>query len=120
MFGYDDSLDVFGVHGVGSVVGMLMLGFLASPEVNPAIASTFKANGDGSRFRCSGRIAPVTINQFIGAWIATVALAAVARTFLIVKLVGNAVVVFPAGGPGEDESVGLDLSQHAGKRAYNE
>ena len=45
MFAYDDSLDVFGVHGVGSMTGMLMLGFLASAEVNPAIATTFKANG---------------------------------------------------------------------------
>ena len=42
---YDDSLDVFGVHGVGSIIGMLMLGFLASAEVNPAIATTFMANG---------------------------------------------------------------------------
>ena len=39
-FHYDDSLDVFGVHGVGSIIGMLMLGFLASAEVNPAIATT--------------------------------------------------------------------------------
>lgn len=34
--GYDDSLDVFGVHGVGSIAGMLMLGFLANADVNPA------------------------------------------------------------------------------------
>ena len=33
-FGYDDSLDVFGVHGVGSMLGMLMLGFLANVTVN--------------------------------------------------------------------------------------
>src|SRR5688500_18823816 len=40
--GYDDSLDVFGVHGVGSTIGMIMLGLLASPAVNPLITSTFK------------------------------------------------------------------------------
>ena len=34
-FGYDDSLDVFGVHGVGSTAGMLMLGFLASQTGEP-------------------------------------------------------------------------------------
>ncbi len=45
VFGYDDSLDVFGVHGIGSMAGMLMLGFLANADVNPAIANTFKANG---------------------------------------------------------------------------
>ena len=44
-FAYDDSLDVFGVHAIGSMTGMLMLGFLASAVVNPAIASTFHANG---------------------------------------------------------------------------
>ncbi len=32
-FKYDDSLDVFGVHGVGGMVGALMLGFLASPDI---------------------------------------------------------------------------------------
>ncbi len=41
-FGYDDSLDVFGVHGVGSTTGMLMLGFLASGTVNPALVGTFQ------------------------------------------------------------------------------
>ena len=46
-FAYDDSLDVFGVHAVGSMTGMLMLGFLASAAVNPAIGSTFQANGVG-------------------------------------------------------------------------
>src|SRR5208283_1310438 len=44
-FRYDDSLDVFGVHGIGSMTGLLMLGFLASPSVNPAIASTFQVDG---------------------------------------------------------------------------
>ena len=52
-FGYDDSLDVFGVHGVGSIVGMLMLGFLANPAVNPAIANTFQSGGRSFRWRAA-------------------------------------------------------------------
>ncbi|MGH7970291.1 MAG: ammonium transporter, partial [Limisphaerales bacterium] len=44
-FGYDDSLDVFGVHGVGSVLGMLMLGFLANVNVNEQLGTTCKING---------------------------------------------------------------------------
>jgi Amt family ammonium transporter len=44
-FNYDDSLDVFGVHGIGSVVGMLLLGWTASATINPAIATTFHAQG---------------------------------------------------------------------------
>jgi Amt family ammonium transporter len=111
IFGYDDSLDVFGVHGLGSFTGMLMLGWLASAEVNPAIATTFKANG---------AVVPLTgglhqfVNQLIGA--ASAAAWAALGTFVIVKLV-KAVVglrVDP-----EDENIGLDLSQH-GESAYNE
>jgi Amt family ammonium transporter len=35
-FGYDDSLDVVALHGVGGVLGMIMLGFVATSKVNPA------------------------------------------------------------------------------------
>lgn len=37
-FGYDDALDVFGVHGVGGTVGLLMTGLLATPSVNPNLS----------------------------------------------------------------------------------
>ena len=111
VFGYDDSLDVFGVHGVGSVIGMLMLGFLANAEVNPAIASTFHANGAAVSLAGGSH---QFINQLIGVAF-TVVLAAVG-TFLIVKLVDKVIGLRV---DQEDESVGLDLSQH-GERAYNE
>jgi Amt family ammonium transporter len=41
--GYDDSLDAFGVHGVGGIVGALLTGVLADPAINPlgANASVF-------------------------------------------------------------------------------
>jgi len=109
--GYDDSLDVFGVHGVGSMVGMLLLGFLANADVNPAIASTFKANGVVVSLAGGSH---QFINQLIG--VAFTAAFAAGGTFLIVKLVA-AIVGLRV--DQEDESVGLDLSQH-GERAYNE
>jgi ammonium transporter, Amt family len=109
--GYDDSLDVFGVHGIGSVIGMLMLGFLANAEVNPAIATTFKANGVVQSLAGSSH---QFMNQLIGV-LFTAALGAVG-TFLIVKIVDAAIGLRV---DQEDESVGLDLSQH-GERAYNE
>ena len=109
--GYDDSLDVFGVHGIGSITGMLMLGFLANAEVNPAIANTFKANGVAVSLAGSSH---QFFNQFIGVAF-TAALAGVG-TFLIVKLVDKLIGLRV---DQEDESVGLDLSQH-GERAYNE
>ena len=110
-FNYDDSLDVFGVHGVGSIVGMLMLGFLANPAVNPALDTAFRANGlavslaGGSRQFC---------NQFIGVAIAAV-LSGVA-TYVILKIV-NATIGLRVNQ--EEESMGLDISQH-GESAYNE
>jgi len=110
-FGYDDSLDVFGVHGVGSTIGMLMLGFLASADVNAALATTFKVNG--AVVSLAGSVGQF-LNQ-LKAVMLTAALAAVA-TIVLLKLV-DAVIglrVDP-----EDESLGLDLSQH-GERAYNE
>jgi Amt family ammonium transporter len=109
--GYDDSLDVFGVHGIGSMAGMLMLGFVANAEVNPAIANTFKANGVTVSLAGGPH---QFVNQLIGV-VCTVALSALG-TFLIVKFV-NAVVGLRV--DQEDESLGLDLSQH-GERAYNE
>jgi Amt family ammonium transporter len=38
-FGYDDSLDTFGVHAVGGTLGTLLAGFLATPAVNPNLAA---------------------------------------------------------------------------------
>src|SRR5665213_582200 len=111
IFGYDDSLDVFGVHGIGSITGVLMLGFLASADVNPAIASTFKANGVAVSLAGSSH---QFFNQFIGV-LFTIALAG-GGTFVILKIVDRLIGLRV---DQEDESAGLDLSQH-GERAYNE
>ena len=110
-FRYDDSLDVFGVHGIGSTVGMLLTGVLASAEVNPAIASTFQVNG--VLVSLAGGTGQLW-NQIIGVAV-TAALAGVA-TLVILKVV-DAVIglrVEP-----EEEAAGLDVSQH-GEAAYNE
>jgi Amt family ammonium transporter len=110
-FGYDDSLDVFGVHAVGSITGMLLVGLLASAEVNPAIASTFKINGAAVSLAGGGA-------QLWRQLLAVVFTAAVAATvsFLLLKLV-NARVGLRV--DIEEESAGLDLTQH-GERAYTE
>jgi Amt family ammonium transporter len=102
-FGYDDSLDVFGVHGVGSTVGMLMLGFLASQSVNTSLVAA-NITGGARQF----------LHQLI-AVLFTVTLAAVA-TWILLKLIDGVIGLRV---DQEDESAGLDLSQH-GERAYNE
>ena len=111
IFSYDDSLDVFGVHGVGSIIGMLMLGFLANAEVNPAIATTFKANGIAVSLAGGSH---QFFNQLIGV-LFTAVLSGVG-TFIILKIV-DAVIGLRV--DQEEESIGLDLSQH-GESAYNE
>jgi ammonium transporter, Amt family len=110
-FAYDDALDVFGVHGVGSAVGMLLLGWLASAAINPAIATTFQSNG--VTVSLAGGL-----HQFGNQALAVLFTAVFAgtMTFILFKLVdaliGLRVDV-------EDESLGLDLTQH-GERAYSE
>jgi len=110
-FGYDDSLDVFGVHGVGSTLGMLMLGFLASTLINPAVAVTWKQ--DGQLVSLAGG-AGQFVNQFKG--VAFTMLFAGTATFVILKVV-NALVGLRISE--EDETLGLDLTQH-GESAYND
>ena len=110
-FGYDDSLDVFGVHGVGSTLGMLMLGFLASTLINPAVAITWKR--DGQLVSLAGGVGQF-VNQFKG--VVFTMLFAGAATFVILKVVNGLVGLRVSE---EDESVGLDLSQH-GESAYND
>ena len=109
--GYDDSLDVFGVHGVGSTVGLLLLVFFANPAANGAIATTFKSGGQvislaGGRAQFK--------NQLVGVLFAA-ALAAGA-TFMILKLVG---LIIDLRISAEDEHSGLDLTRH-GESAYND
>ncbi|HEU5071881.1 MAG TPA: ammonium transporter [Verrucomicrobiae bacterium] len=110
-FSYDDSLDVFGVHGVGSVVGMLLLGVLANVQVNPAIAATYQVAGvpvslAGSAAQFANQAKAVLFTAIFSGGVAFVLLK------LVDKIVGLRVDV-------EEESLGLDLSQH-GERAYNE
>jgi Amt family ammonium transporter len=109
--GYDDSLDVFGVHGVGSMVGMLMLGVLASADVNAAIGSTFK-QGDAVVSLAGG--GSQLLNQAIG--IGITGLLSGVVTWVLLKLIGATIGLRV---PHEDEHNGLDLTEH-GESAYND
>ncbi len=110
-FGYDDSLDVFGVHGLGSTLGMLMLGFLANVNVNEAIGTTCKINGQLVSLAGGS---PQFFNQVKGVAF-TIAFAGFG-TLVLLKLVSR----FTSLRVTEDEeTLGLDLSQH-GESAYND
>jgi len=110
-FGYDDSLDVFGVHCLGSTIGMLMLGFLANVQVNEAIGTTCMVNG---QLLSLGGSPAQFLNQLKGVLFTLVF--AAAGTFILLKITSlfGALRVSE-----EDETLGLDLSQH-GESAYNE
>jgi len=110
-FSYDDSLDVFGVHCIGSLVGMLLLGVLASAVVNPAIASTFQSNGQ--TVSLVGGFAQLK-NQLLGVLVA--AGWGAGASFVLLKGIG-AVMGLRLGR--EEEFVGVDLSEH-GESAYND
>jgi Amt family ammonium transporter len=110
-FAYDDSLDVFGVHCVGSIIGMLLLGIAASSTVAPAIATTFTVNGKAVSLEGG---TPQLLAQAKGVLI-TLVWSAVA-TLLILKVIGATVGLRV---DEEEESMGLDLSQH-GESAYND
>jgi Amt family ammonium transporter len=104
-FGYDDSLDAFGVHGAGGSLGALLTGVFAAKAINPIFKATAVGLIDGH----PGQV----LNQFVGVVIAWV-LAAVG-TLVILKVVDWAVGLRVA----EDQEVqGLDLSQH-GEEGYN-
>ena len=108
---YDDSLDVFGVHCMGSTVGILFLGFLADAAVNPAIATTFTRNGAVvSLAGSTGQF----LNQLIGVGF-TILFSGVA-TLLILWVVG---LITPLRVSREEEDTGLDISEH-GESAYND
>jgi len=96
-FGYDDSLDVVGVHGVGGTWGALATGLFASKAIN-------EAGGDGLFYGNPGQLWTQVI-----AVLATYALAGVV-TLVILKVV-DAVVGLRV--TEEDEVAGLDLSQHS-------
>ncbi|MHB8917009.1 MAG: ammonium transporter [Desulfocucumaceae bacterium] len=100
-FGYDDSLDAFGVHGFGGTWGALATGIFASKAVN-------EAGADGLLF---GNPAQLGI-QAIGV-VTTIAFAAIA-TLVILKLVG---LVTQLRVSGEEEEIGLDITLH-GEDAY--
>ena len=97
----DDSLDVFAVHGVGGILGILMVSAFADPSLGGLGLAKDMTMGKQFGVQLVGTVATV-------AW-------SVVLTFIIVKAVNAAV---PLRATGEAETDGLDLSEH-GERGYN-
>ena len=110
-FGYDDSLDAFGVHGAGGTLGAILTGIFATSAINAAFGKDAAGNpvATGVMDGHWGQL----LNQFAGvaiAWVLSI-VGTLVLLFLVDKVIGLRVTA-------EDEWAGLDLSQH-GEEGYD-
>ncbi len=96
-FGYDDSLDVVGVHLVGGLVGTLLIGFLATESSPAGVAGLFYGGGLDQLWRQA--VGALAVLVFSGVLTAVIALILKATIGLRVSA--------------EEESTGIDESEHA-------
>ncbi|MBI3681413.1 MAG: ammonium transporter [Acidobacteria bacterium] len=109
-FGYDDSLDAFGVHGIGGTLGALLTGVFATNEINNALKdSAGKPLALGLVDGNPGQV----LNQAMGCLIAWSL--AIVGTFIILKICD---MVFGVRVDTDHEVQGLDLAMH-GEEGYN-
>ena len=100
--GYDDSLDAFGVHGIGGIWGAIATGLFASPMIQSAYSGAFYGNPKQLGIQL---IAVVTTLIYSGV-----------LTVIIFKIVEKTLGIRATD---EEEILGLDLTQHD-EIAYNE
>jgi len=106
IFGYDDALDAFGVHGIGGTVGALLTGVFAQQLINPVFGAGKPVGGLDGHWSQLG-------NQLVG--VLTAWGFALVGTIVLLKITDmiTGVRVSEA-----DEIEGLDITQH-GEEAYN-
>jgi Amt family ammonium transporter len=99
--GYDDSLDAFGVHGVGGTLGAILTGVFAVSAINPGKSGLVEGNAKQVGFQLMATVLTWVI--------------AVVGSFVLLKLVDAAVGLRVSA---DDEFEGLDLTQH-GEAGYH-
>jgi Amt family ammonium transporter len=95
--GYDDSLDAFGVHGIGGMLGALCTGLWATVAINPA--------GANGVFHGGGRLLLYQFIAVVGAFAYSFIL-----SFGLLKLIDKTIGLRVSA---EHEGIGLDLTQHS-------
>ena len=109
-FGYDDSLDAFGVHGAGGTVGAVLTGIFAASVINPV----FKDKAGN----------PLPVGAIDGHWAQLVDHLGGVATAWIISVVGTLVLLFVVDKvmglrmSADEEYQGMDLSQH-GEEGYD-
>ncbi|HKE08588.1 MAG TPA: ammonium transporter [Candidatus Acidoferrum sp.] len=106
VFGYDDALDAFGVHGAGGTIGALLTGVFGTMLINPIFGDGKPVGGFDGHWGQVG-------NQLVGVLIAWVF--ALVGTIVILKIVDVTTGVRVSE---EHEVEGLDITQH-GEEGYN-
>ncbi|WP_445475360.1 ammonium transporter [Methanococcoides methylutens] len=101
-FGWDDALDVWGVHGMGGVIGTILLGVFASAAINPAGADGLIYGGT-----------TFFIIQVVA--VAGTAIYAFVFTYIMLKIID---IITPVKVSEEHEYMGLDKAIH-GENAYD-
>ena len=105
-FGYDDSLDAFGVHGAGGTLGAILTGIFAASVINPIYGNGVPTGAiDGHWSQILNQLAGVGV-----AWGISI-VGTLVLLFVVDKVLGLRVTA-------ENEAVGLDLSQH-GEEGYD-
>jgi len=105
-FGYDDSLDAFGVHGAGGTLGAILTGVFATQAINPIFGKNAPTGGADGHWGQVGNQLIATGLSWALAIVGTLVL-----LFLVDKVIG--LRLSP-----EHEHEGLDLSQH-GEEGYD-
>ena len=106
IFGYDDALDAFGVHGAGGTIGALLTGIFAQQVVNPIFGAGKPVGGLDGHWSQVG-------NQIVGVLIAWGF--ALVGSIVLLKITD---MITGLRVTQEQEIEGLDISQH-GEEAYN-
>jgi Amt family ammonium transporter len=106
VFGYDDALDAFGVHGAGGTIGALLTGVFAQQVINPIFGAGKPVGGLDGHWSQLG-------NQLVGVLIAWGF--ALVGTLILLKVTD---LITGLRVPEEQEIEGLDITQH-GEEAYN-
>jgi Amt family ammonium transporter len=110
LFGYDDSLDAFGIHGAGGTLGAILTGIFATSAINPIFKD---ANGNPLPVGVIEGHWHQLLNQFTGVAIAWTA--SIVGTLILLKLVDVTLGLRVAP---QHEEEGLDITQH-GEEGYD-
>lgn len=101
-FGYDDSLDVFGVHGIAGIVGAIATGLFATSSINSSAVSAEKQGlfyGDHNFYQLGAQTLTVIVAIILS----------VVGTYIIYKFVDKIIGMRVTT---REENIGLDLTQH--------